>query len=428
MMISPVVLAVRGAGAGAGRRSLFPAVNSKLVRLLASGSGSSTMEIDSYAIYSKNQYDAHRLTRDMLEDSMVRLAARCKLEDDESGSKQKQRRLIADLGSADGSSSLATLDFAVRSLQRNYNNPDDPKRRNNALALTDPLLLDVTFEEHPASDEKKLRATLEANREWFESNDITYDALMKSFYEPLFDRDSVDFLMSYICLHWLDTTDLPEGEHISFWKTLGDEDRALACSWVQINEAQVHLRVLEEWRSKLAVNHLAKFLALRAREMKLGAEMLLVMVGHPHEFITLTDEEKTGPLTRAMKRCIEKGKLRREVLDKTVVPYFVRTVDDVRAAVHAAKTFEIDNETPGSKLELIDCRSIATLTKDDENGMDGIFDLFWSIHVHCIQAANPSEEEFVSIKEEARHLFDEIYANEGVPSTFVACSLRRRQE
>lgn len=162
--------------------------------------------------------------------------------------------------------------------------------------------------------------------------------------------------------------------------------------------------------------------------MKLGAEMLLVMVGHPHEFITLTDEEKTGPLTRAMKRCIEKGKLRREVLDKTVVPYFVRTVDDVRAAVHAAKTFEIDNETPGSKLELIDCRSIATLTKDDENGMDGIFDLFWSIHMHCIQAANPSEEEFLSIKEEARHLFDEIYANEGVPSTFVACSLRRRQE
>lgn len=45
---------------------------------------------------------------------------------------------------------------------------------------------------------------------------------MKSFYEPLFDRESVDFLMSYICLHWLDITDVPEGESISHWKSLGD--------------------------------------------------------------------------------------------------------------------------------------------------------------------------------------------------------------
>mmetsp|Transcript_19415 Transcript_19415/g.31823 ORF Transcript_19415/g.31823 Transcript_19415/m.31823 type:complete len:420 (-) Transcript_19415:1367-2626(-) len=390
------------------------AVNSKLVRMATSGT--STMEIDSYAKYSRNQYDAHRLTRGMLGDSMGRLAVRCKLEDDYSEPKQKQRRLIADLGSADGSSSLATLDFAVRSLQRNYN-PDDP------------LLLNVTFEEHPKSDEKKLRSTLESNKKWFERNDITWNVLMKSFYEPLFDRDSVDFLMSYICLHWLDTTDLPEGEHISYWKSLGDENRVMACDWVQINEASAPLRVQEEWRSKLAVNHLAKFLALRAREIKPGAEMLLVMVGQPHEFITLTDKEKTGPLTRALKRCVAKGKLRRDVIDKTVVPYYIRTVDDVRAAVQGAESIEIDNETPGAKLEIIDCRSIAAVTKDDNNGMDGIFDLFWSIHMHCIQAANPSEEEFVSIKEEARKLFDEIYdANEGVPSTFVACTLRRRQE
>ena len=74
------------------------------------------MEIDSYAMFSRNQYDAHRLTRDMLEGSMERLASRCKLEGDEEP-KQNQRRLLADLGSADGSSSLVTLDFAVRCLR-----------------------------------------------------------------------------------------------------------------------------------------------------------------------------------------------------------------------------------------------------------------------------------------------------------------------
>ena len=74
------------------------------------------MEIDAYAMFSRNQYDAHRLTRDMLECSMERLASRCKLEDD-AEPKQNQRRLLADLGSADGSSSLVTLDFAVRCLE-----------------------------------------------------------------------------------------------------------------------------------------------------------------------------------------------------------------------------------------------------------------------------------------------------------------------
>lgn len=378
------------------------------------------MEIDSYAMFSRNQYDAHRLTRDLLEDSMKRLATRCKLEDDAEPKQNQRRRLIVDLGSADGSSSLATLDFALRSLQSNYNMLD-----NSPLPP-----LNITFEEHPASDEKKLTSTLESNKEWFERNDITWDVLMKSFYEPLFGRESVDFLMTYICLHWLDTTDIPLGEDIAHWKSLGDEDRLVTCDWVHINEATTPLRVLEAWRSKLANNHLAKFLALRARELKPGAEMLLVMVGHPHEFVTfqtVRDGDKTSPLTRAMKRCIKRGELRKEILDKTVVPYFLRTVDEVRAAVKVAKTFEIDNETPGAKLELIDCRTVAAVTKDDDNSMDGIFDLFWSIHLHCIQTANPTDDELKSIKAETRRIFDEVYdARKGVPSTFVACVLRRR--
>jgi len=214
---------------------------------------------------------------------------------------------------------------------------------------------------------------------------------------------------------------LPTGNH---------EDRLVTCDWVHINEATTPLRVLEAWRSKLANNHLAKFLALRARALKPGAEMLLVMVGHPHEFVTfqtVRDGDKTSPLTRAMKRCIKRGELRKEILDKTVVPYFLRTVDEVRAAVKVAKTFEIDNETPGAKLELIDCRTVAAVTKDDDNSMDGIFDLFWSIHLHCIQTANPTDDELKSIKAETRRIFDEVYdARKGVPSTFVACVLRRR--
>ena len=390
-----------------------------------STAGSSTMDIDSYAIFSKNQYDAHRLTRDLLEASMKRLAIRCKLEDEAEQRTNRQRRLIADLGSADGSSSLATLDFAVASLQRNYNTSDGS-----------PLPLNITFEEHPASDKEKLKSTLEAKKEWFERNDIRWSVLMKSFYEPLFERESVDFLMSYICLHWLDTTAVPEGENISHWKSLGDEDKAFAGDWVQINEATTPVLVQEAWRSKLASDHLAKFLALRAREMKPGSEMLLVMVGHPHDFVTLPDGGP-GLLTRAMNRCINRGELRREVLDRTVVPYFLRTTDDVIAAVKIAETLEIKVdtnperiETPGSMLSLVECRSIAAVTRSDGDGtMDGIFDLYWSIHVNSVQTANPSDDELVSIKTETRRIFDEVYdAKDGVPSTFVACTLRRNEK
>lgn len=142
------------------------------------------------------------------------------------------------------------------------------------------------------------------------------------------------------------------------------------------------------------------------------------------------------PLTRAMKRCIERGELRSEVLNRAVVPYYLRTTDDIVDAFKVAKTFEIEDdqnpgrtETPGSMLDLIDCKSIPAITRDDNNTMDGIFDLFWSIHVHSVKTANPSDDELESIKMESRRIFDEVFdAKEGVPSTFVACTLRKVTE
>jgi len=164
----------------------------------AASSASSTMNLDSYAVHSKNQYAAHALTRNLLSGSMERLAKRCKLEDIasiSSGSPLRRRHII-DLGSADGTSTMETLRFAVR-------------RLNDGAGAPTPLR--VTFEEHPASDEAKLRASLDGHRGWFAAEDVTWDVRMQSFYEPLFEPESVDFMMSYICLHWLDTTDVSDG-------------------------------------------------------------------------------------------------------------------------------------------------------------------------------------------------------------------------
>lgn len=388
----------------------------------AASSASSTMNLDSYAVHSKNQYAAHALTRNLLSGSMERLAKRCKLEDIasiSSGSPLRRRHII-DLGSADGTSTMETLRFAVR-------------RLNDGAGAPTPLR--VTFEEHPASDEAKLRASLDGHRGWFAAEDVTWDVRMQSFYEPLFEPESVDFMMSYICLHWLDTTDVSDGGDISDWKTLGAAGTtagggASRLDWVHVNEPGVPPSVRERWRTDLADAHLGKFLALRAGELRPGAEMVIVMVGCPHEYVSPSDGGQS-PLTRAMKRCIERGELRPEILDRTTVPYFLRTPKDIETALAVASDLEMGDSTrrrPGALLEMVNCELIQTMTRgEDGDVLGGAFDLYWSIHSNAVEAAGPTAEESDRVRAEARRVFDEIYDGEvGIPTSFVACTFRRR--
>ena len=74
-------------------------------------------------------------------------------------------------------------------------------------------------------------------------------------------------------------------------------------------------------KRKLAHKHLANFLVNRSAEMRPGTEMILVMVGHPHEYIMIPLDCLPGPLTRAMQRCIRRGELREEVLQSFHISY-----------------------------------------------------------------------------------------------------------
>lgn len=384
-------------------------------------SSTTTMKSDAYASAGKNQYAIHHLTRDTLGASMSRLAERCKAEDQNSlidGSPIRRKRIV-DLGSADGSSTMETLQFAIHAL----NSSDS----GNSTRSSSPIPVHITFEKHPHSDKAKLQDTVDMHNDWFQANDVQRDIKMKSFYKPLFPPESIDFLMSYICLHWLDTTDVDKS--IVEWKSIGSnmvkDDTAHLLEWTQVNEISAPLHVREEWKRKLAHNHLAKFLVMRSAEMRPGAEMLLVMVGHPHEFMIPSDG-LPGPLTRAMKRCISRGELREEVLRNTIIPYFLRTPEDIQSALKLGEKFE----GSGTRLlQLIDCKSISTVTRgeEDDNIVQGAFDLFWGIHSHAVESAKPTEDELSSIHAETRRVFDDVYdAKVGVPGSFVVCLLRRR--
>ena len=418
---------------------------------------STTMDIESYAIHSKNQYAAHLLTRDLLSSSMERLVARWKSEDEDdtihkqrkssSGVVPRRRRRIADLGTADGASTMETLRFAIETSSAGI---------GSSTIITKRLPpLHITFEEHPASAQEKLHSTLNQHKGWFRQHDITYDVLMKSFYEPLFDTQSMDFIMSYICLHWLDITDVAvvgEGKSsIADWKTLGccaDNNNGITnnthnnnnnnnknnndmshnnLEWTQINEATAPQHVRDAWRTKLAHCHFAKFLQLRANELRPGAELFLVMVGMPHEYVVPSDGG-AGPLTRAMKRCIARGELREAILHRTVVPYYLRTVEDIPPALTIANQETITKGNGGGLLDLVNCKSLSTITKgnDGDDPIHGAFELYCGIHSHAIEAANPTKEELQCIKAELRKVFYEIYDKAGIPGSFVACTFRRR--
>eukprot|EP00591_Stephanopyxis_turris_P000269 CAMPEP_0195523188 /NCGR_PEP_ID=MMETSP0794_2-20130614/22070_1 /TAXON_ID=515487 /ORGANISM="Stephanopyxis turris, Strain CCMP 815" /LENGTH=382 /DNA_ID=CAMNT_0040653109 /DNA_START=178 /DNA_END=1326 /DNA_ORIENTATION=- len=378
------------------------------------------MQIDAYKDHSSNQYSGHMGCVDMLQDSIDRLAKRIEMEGKNSQEFPRMRH-IADLGSADGSNSMKTLQLAVSALRR------------SAAAATAPL--HITFEEHPDSDEEGLRKVLESNSNWFVKHNLTYSVLMKSFYEPLFEPESLDMIMCYICLHWLDTSDAQGPGGISAWKSLhlgkkeslamNENAHGSLSDFTFVNETTAPKPLQEIWRADFAKVHLAKFFALRARELKPGAEAVLLMVGLGDGF-TLPSKGGPSPLTLAMQRCVNRGLLREKVIQRTIIPYFLRNVDDVKEALDFCGTIEIDNTNPGSLLELVDVRSYPAKVGGGEETLDGTFEMFWAIHSGAVKSAGPTEVELECLRKETRRVFDDIYEPQDVRLTFVACVVRRR--
>lgn len=405
-----------------------------------SGSGgeedSSHAMRDSYKGTSENQYSAHLGCQDMLLGCAKRLTE-CKYQQGRTSTKEWK---IVDLGSADGSNSIRTIDILLDAL--NGSGPNNTEECNN---------LHIIFEEHPSSDKAKLTETVaswletKTGSEW--DNKITSEVLMKSFYESLFEENSIDFCMSYICLHWLDSTDTRGSEGIRDWKRLHlyscaeeNSTRTDAATkhgldgFLQVNERTAPQELKSLWKEELADHHLALFLKLRARELKPAAEMLVVMVSDPHEYWK-PERTHDSPLLQAMKRCVDEGSLRPEVLEQTIVPYYLREPQDVVDALALAQRQETQNpEASIHSLEIVDIRQYETLTggteKSNGDGMKGARELFWAIHGgSVVNAGGAMEDEVFAIKNRLVETFDESYdPTMGiVKGNFIACVFRKKK-
>jgi hypothetical protein len=411
---------------------------------------------DSYRDHSIHQYDAHRMCQHLLEGSLDRFQDRIFLSKHVSSFyDQRSRYHWVDLGSADGTNTMKTLRWAVWYVQQQqrFHPRDKP--------------LHVTFEDHPTSNEDTLRSTLTAHEDWFRDHNVEYSISMKSFYEPLFDPESVDLFMSYICLHWLNTNDTfhVEGDgdernltlrttSLRKWKhpsvSLSKDGKAeniatrtvapcktpFPCDFTFMNERTTPF-ILQEEYAALAKRHLAKFLALRARELKPGAEMVLVMVSQPNDFVAPRHQQDSSPsiLTTAMQNCIKCGLLRESVLQETIVPYYLRTHHDIYESLQLAATLEVGGEDclrPGALLQLVgDVESYTVRIARNEAGSSDIEDcanIFWSIHSNAVKGAGANQNEMKAIQSEVNTLFHETFSfsNDHVDVTYLACVIRRR--
>jgi hypothetical protein len=407
----------------------------------------------SYQQFSRNQYAAHTKCQDLLEACMDRLSKRMQMEDLYQDT--VRTRQLADLGSADGSNTFQTLQVALQHLPKN-------------------VPLHMTLEEHPGSSRALLQQNLEhylQTRHHSNSNSnhhLSFSILMKSFYESLFPPASMDFIMSYICLHWLDTSQVDQSRSLAEWKRLDgggprvdvdvdvDDPQPFGSQqpFVHVHEVAAPPSLQEAWRRRqLAHQHLSVFLQHRARELRPGAEMLLMMVGRPDSDSDSDSTEQASdmdtdtdmdmdiqshfisppgggpcPLTVAMQRLVQEGALRPELLERTIIPYYLRTTQDVKEAY--ALALETDQ---GCWLELVDIRSYqspmggGTDTDTDTDTIEGVYELFWAIHGASVISAGPNEEELERIRVTLRQVFDELYDPQvGLTTTFVACVFRRR--
>lgn len=87
-------------------------------------------------------------------------------------------------------------------------------------------------------------------------------------------------------------------------------------------------------------------------------------------------------MTQVMQRCVEQGVLREQILRRTVVPFFLRTVDDIKEAfdllssTQKMETVGTEEEYTGSLLELVDVLSYSTVTSGGQETLEGPFELF----------------------------------------------------
>jgi hypothetical protein len=157
--------------------------------------------------------------------------------------------VIADYGSSQGKNSLEPMRRAIAALRKRL-----PPRRPICVVHTDVA----------ENDFSTLFDVLESARESYLSNDpdVFPSAVGRSFYRPVLPPGHVDLGWSSYAAVWLSHAPIPLPDHI----------------WIQAASGEVRAafvrQAAEDWET---------FLRLRARELRAGGRLVVVLPGAPEE-------------------------------------------------------------------------------------------------------------------------------------------------
>ena len=391
--------------------------------------GSSQMQVNEYQQSSHNQYSSHDASFDLLHQSVQRVTRNAA----QTATESVPQQVWVDLGSADGTNSLSTIQQCLQA--------SDHAQHQHPLNI--PHKIHVTFSEHPDSDADILQRNIQQAAVWQQYPRHSHAVHMQSFYEPVFPNNSVDLALSHICVHWLDRSNVND---LMEWKRLNNPSLSTEQlqSFTSVNDATCPPSVRQAWQQHLAIPHLSRFWQLRARELKVGGECFVTMPAFPHQFVSPImsngngdTDEQPGILTRALQECVARGQVDAQVLERTIVPCYLRTVPEVVESFHQANRALLAEEstttvrtTPTPQLELVNVRSDLTITGGNTNGngedtIQSTANLFWSIMAGSVRAAGLLPAEEVPLKNEIDRLFQQHFAHKGVEGHFIAATVRR---
>lgn len=227
---------------------------------------------------------------------------------------------IADLGTSGGSNSLHMLKFCVNFLRDQLSPLAGSNQREIVVYLNDlpdndwPVLIKTI--DSPASI---LKTTV--------INPVYTYLVPRSFYEPLFPSNSLDFIVSMITLHWI--------------------SKSPQCLYPHLSHLEPGLApdVKDIW-AKQAHGDLTKFLRHRATELKPGGQLVVSMVAKGASGVGGVSEspqigEWAAPAldfhTLVDLRCLESmGLLSHKEAARVSIPVYFRTEEEVLAAASEA--------------------------------------------------------------------------------------------
>ena len=221
----------------------------------------------------------------------------------------------------------------------------------------------------------------------------------RSFYEPCFPAASLQLATAFISLHWLSGTPCDVGTGAVMAQDPGAPADAAAA-----------------WRDHAHAD-LVAFLRLRAEELVDGGCGLFHMVGgEPCVEWICPPSLELSVFSDALARTVESGELSEDAAARSTVPYYMRTVAEVRAAAAEVPELEV-LAVPSGEIRIAEGQSTATMT-----------DLAWAIHGNSIRgSAGMSDEAADAVRAHLLDVMAERFTeSEGCRTNYLAVAVRRR--